>query len=192
MAAPSKFAHVVFATHRFEQMIDFYLSVFEARVQVQNERLCFATYDEEHHRFAFVNLGPAPDGDTRTVSKSGPHVVHLAYTWADIAGLIDVYKRIKAHYGQDPVECLKHGPTLSMYYNDPDGNKLEFQLDLLDPDAANEFMMSPEFEANPAGEAFDPAELTRRFDAGEPFDDMVFRADQPRTNLPGLVVASTR
>src|SRR6266702_6553285 len=118
MVAPSKFAHVVFATYRFEEMIDFYLSVFEGRVQVQNERLCFATYDDEHHRFAFVNLGPAPNGDAGQVSKSGPHVVHLAYTWSDIAGLVDVYQRIKSRYDQDPVECLKHGPTLSMYYSD--------------------------------------------------------------------------
>jgi catechol-2,3-dioxygenase len=186
MVAPSKFAHVVFATHRFEEMVNFYLTTFEARAGVRNERLCFATYDDEHHRFAFVNLGPADDPGR--VSKEGPHVVHLAYTWDDLTGLIDVYKRVRDAFGQEPTHCLKHGPTLSFYYEDPDGNELEFQLDLLDVETANEFMTSPAFEANPAGEQMDPAELVRRLDAGEPVDDLVFRADQPRSAvLAGIV-----
>jgi catechol 2,3-dioxygenase-like lactoylglutathione lyase family enzyme len=32
MVAPSKFAHVVFNTHRYDEMIDWYARVFEARV----------------------------------------------------------------------------------------------------------------------------------------------------------------
>ena len=59
MVAPSKFAHVVFNTHRYDEMIDWYAGVFEARVQHRDDRLAFLTYDDEHHRFAFVNLGPA-------------------------------------------------------------------------------------------------------------------------------------
>ena len=43
MAAPSKFAHVVYNTHRYEEMIDWYLQVFEARVQHRDERLAFIT-----------------------------------------------------------------------------------------------------------------------------------------------------
>jgi hypothetical protein len=44
---------------------------------------------------------------------------------------------------------LRHGPTLSMYYADPDDNQLEFQIDLLDADAANAIMRSAAFAANP-------------------------------------------
>ena len=77
--------------------------------------------------------------------------------------------------------CIAHGPTLSMYYADPDGNQLEFQIDLLEPDAANEFIHSPAFAANPVGEQFDPEELARRIDAREPVDDLVFRSDQDTT-----------
>ena len=61
VADPSKFAHVVFNTHRYEEMIDWYKRVFEARVQHRDDRLAFLTYDDEHHRFAFVNLGPTKD-----------------------------------------------------------------------------------------------------------------------------------
>ena len=55
MAAPSKFAHVVYNTHRYREMIDWYLMVFEARVQHGDDRLTFLTYDDEHHRFAFAD-----------------------------------------------------------------------------------------------------------------------------------------
>jgi hypothetical protein len=47
--------------------------------------------------------------------------------------------------------------TLSLYYRDPDGNGLEFQIDLMRADDANEFMSGPAFAANPIGEPFDPA-----------------------------------
>ena len=56
MAKPSKFAHIVYRTRRFEEMTSWYESVFEAKVQYKNPALAFLTYDEEHHRFAFGNL----------------------------------------------------------------------------------------------------------------------------------------
>lgn len=188
MTSPSKFAHVVFATYRYEEMIDFYQSVFEARTQTRDDRFCFATYDDEHHRFAFMNLGPMPDGPPVTPAPMGttPGVAHLSYTWENLAGLVEVYKRVRDLYGKKPFFCVKHGPTLSMYYRDPDGNHLEFQIDLLDADAANAFMAGPEFAANPVGEPFDPIELVRHFDAGEPLQRYIFRSDQPAVELDGV------
>lgn len=56
--APSKFAHVVYKTHKFDELIDWYIKVFNAKVQHRDDRLAFLTYDAEHHRFAFVNLVP--------------------------------------------------------------------------------------------------------------------------------------
>ena len=68
---------------------------------------------------------------------------------------------------------------MSLYYDDPDGNSMEFQVDTLVPDAANAFMAGPAFGKNPIGEAFDPEELVRRYEAGPAVDDLVFRSDQP-------------
>lgn len=53
---PSKFAHVVYRTRRFGQMIEWYKTVFNATVQFENPVLAFLTYDDEHHRFAFADL----------------------------------------------------------------------------------------------------------------------------------------
>jgi hypothetical protein len=141
MASPSKFAHVVFNTHRYEEMI------------------------------AFLNLGPAPE------DLPPRRVNHLAYTWRTLGELVDPYKRLKAD-GIRPVRPIRHGPTLSLYYADPDGNHLEFQIDVLEAEAANRFMRGPAFEANPIGEPFDPDELVARFEAGAPVDQLVFRSDQ--------------
>ena len=41
MAKPSKFAHVVYSTRRFEEMIEWYESVFEAKVVYQNPVFAF-------------------------------------------------------------------------------------------------------------------------------------------------------
>ena len=183
MVAPTKFAHVVYATHRYEEMIDWYLDVFEARVQHRNAKLAFLTYDDEHHRFAFANLGPIPDGQDGK-KRRGVGVAHVAYTWDDMPGLMTVYKRLRDR-GVRPQTCLRHGLTFSMYYNDPDGNQMEFQIDTLDPDAANAFMDGPAFAANPIGEPFDPDEVLARFEAGEPVEQLVYRSDQPAAALAG-------
>ena len=65
MASPKKLAHVVFRTGNLAAMCAWYSSVLEARVTFANELIAFVTYDDEHHRVAFANVGatadPAPD-----------------------------------------------------------------------------------------------------------------------------------
>ncbi len=185
MTAPSKFAHVVYNTHRYREMIDWYTKVFEARIQHSDDRLTFMTYDDEHHRFAFANLGPLPDDPPEPRMGRGVGVNHVAYTWDGMDQLVELYKRLKAE-GITPVSPVKHGMTLSMYYADPDGNLMEFQIDLMEPDAANEFMTTSAFDANPIGETFDPDELVSRYEAGQPLDDVVFRSDQEPVPIAGL------
>ncbi len=185
MAAPTKFAHVVYQTHRFEKMIDWYTQVFEATVRHRDDKLAFLSYDDEHHRMAFLNLGPAENGSPPK-KAGGVGVHHVAYTWKDLGELVDTYKRLKS-YGVLPAAPIRHGLTLSLYYQDPDGNMMEFQIDALDPQASDEFMRGPAFAANPVGEPFDPEELAARYDAGKPVDDLVFRSDQAESRGAWIV-----
>jgi hypothetical protein len=39
MTAPSRFCHVVYKTHRYNEMIEWYQRVFEARIQHRDDRL---------------------------------------------------------------------------------------------------------------------------------------------------------
>jgi len=178
MTAPSSFCHVVYKTHRYDEMIEWYRKVFEARVQHRDDRLCFVTYDHEHHRMAFANLGPG-EAKNASAPRSAPGVAHVAYSWKTIGELIDTYKRLKNH-GVLPKRPIRHGLTLSLYYDDPDGNSMEFQVDLMTPEEANSFMAGPAFAKNLSGEKFDPDELVRRYEAGQAVDDLVFRSDQPQ------------
>lgn len=177
MTAPSSFCHVVYKTHRYNEMIAWYQRVFEARIQHRDDRLCFLAYDDEHHRMAVLNLGPG-EAKNAPAPRNAPGVHHVAYAWKNLAELIDTYKRLKS-YGVMPSRPIRHGLTLSLYYDDPDGNSMEFQIDTMTPERANAFMAGSAFDKNPVGEPFDPEELVRRYEAGQAVDDLVFRSDQP-------------
>ena len=164
---PQRFVHIVYRTRRFDAMLDWYQRVFGARIQHRDPALAFLTYDDEHHRFAFVNLDvlapDAPDG-----VKGAVGVDHVAYTYASLEALFENYEQLKAA-GILPYWCIHHGITVSMYYADPDGNQMEFQVDCFaSNDEANAFMAGPGFQVNPIGVEFDPKAWLARLRAGEP------------------------
>ena len=113
MAAPSKFAHVVYKTHQYDLMVSWYAKVFDAKVQHRDDHLAFLTYDDEHHRFAFLNLGPGEAPGTTSLDRPGAGVHHVAYTWDTLPQLMAQYTALK-DAGVQPAMCLRHGPTLSM------------------------------------------------------------------------------
>jgi catechol 2,3-dioxygenase-like lactoylglutathione lyase family enzyme len=127
---PSKFVHVVYRTRRFEQMLAWYKTVFGATVQYQDAAIAFLTYDEEHHRFAFVNMDLIDPGGGGPDDRGVIGVDHVAYTYDSLTDLFDSYAELMAD-GITPYWCIHHGITASMYYGDPDGNQMEFQVDCL-------------------------------------------------------------
>jgi catechol-2,3-dioxygenase len=171
MASPAKLAHIVLRTGRLREMVDWYVEVLEARVVYGDDMLCFVTYDDEHHRVAFVATGASQQP---TQLHSGLH--HVAFTYATLADLIDTYLRLKTE-GVQPCWTINHGPTTSMYFADPDGNHVELQYDNFATDEELQaFFDSGAFAANPIGVEFDPEELVRRFQAGEPVEQLVKRS----------------
>lgn len=55
-----------------------------------------------------------------------------------------------------------------MYYQDPDGNQLETQVDNFEnPDDATAMMAGPEFAENALGADFDPEDLCAAVERGE-------------------------
>lgn len=55
-----------------------------------------------------------------------------------------------------------------MYYEDPDGNQAELQVDLMDSSDALAFMESDTFAGNPLGVTFDPEQMAIEHAAGQP------------------------
>jgi catechol-2,3-dioxygenase len=184
MAKPSKFAHIVYRTRRFEEMIAWYEKVFEAKVQYRNPVLAFLTYDEEHHRFAFANLSALDPEGAASAGRPDTGVDHVAYTYASLADLVDTYTRLKRE-GIVPYWPIRHGPTLSLYYKDPDGNRIEFQVDsFATAEEANAYMLSDEFASNPIGVRFDPDELVEQFRKGVPEAKLLARPEGPGSPIP--------
>lgn len=168
MSKPVKFAHVVYRTRRFEEMLRWYRIVFEAEAQYRDAALAFLTYDDEHHRFAFANLDVLAPGGDKPQHPSTATVEHVAYTYASLEDLVANYERLK-RAGIEPYWAIHHGVTISLYYADPDGNQMEFQVDCFATAAeANAYMRSPAWADNPLGVEFDPEAIARDLRQGSP------------------------
>lgn len=188
LTKPIKFAHVVYRTRRFEEMIAWYETVFGATVQYENPVLAFLTYDDEHHRFAFANLAAIhPHGTPETDRRGAVGVDHVAYSYASTRDLLENYAELKAK-GISPYWCVHHGLTASMYYADPDGNQMEFQVDAFSGDDCNAFIRGEGMELNPAGVEFDPEEWLARLRAGASEPDLrVRKVHEPVSPIRGYL-----
>lgn len=180
MVKPAKFAHVVYQTRRYDEMLAWYRKVFEAEVVHRDPALAFLTYDDEHHRFAFANLNLLkPDGEDPD-DRGTIGVNHVAYTYADLGALLETYIRLK-DAGITPYWSIHHGITMSNYYRDPDGNRMEFQIDVED-----NYMASDLFAANPVGVDIDMDTLVARWRAGDDPLDLIRMPDGPMAPIPAL------
>jgi catechol-2,3-dioxygenase len=183
MAKPTKFAHVVYQTRRYDEMLDWYQKVFEAKVVYQNPAFAFLTYDDEHHRFAFANMSVIrPDG-AEAQERPDTGVNHVAYTFANLGDLLDTYARLKQE-GIMPYWPIHHGITLSLYYRDPDGNRMEFQVDTLSVEAATAYMYSAAFAANPIGVPVDPDALLTQYRGGVPVEQLLLKPEGAMSPIP--------
>jgi catechol-2,3-dioxygenase len=164
-------------------MVDWYQKVFEAEVVYQNPALAFLTYDDEHHRFAFANMA-AFKPDSEETEKCGViGVNHVAYTYANIGDLLETYARLK-EADIMPYWPIHHGITLSLYYRDPDGNRMEFQVDALTLEEANAYMLSDAFAANPIGVEINPEALLAKYRSGVALDQLLVKPEGPMMEVP--------
>lgn len=178
--APTKLAHIVLRTTDKRSLLDWYVAVLGGTIVFENAFIGFMTYDDEHHRVAVIQIP-----DLKKPEGLAPGLHHVAFTYAGLADLLATFTRLKAR-GIVPRYCINHGPTTSMYYEDPDGNRVELQIDNFATMAeANDWIRSPAFEENPIGVDFDPDELFARFRAGEPEAELKKR---PNIGPRGLTV----
>ncbi|KIM94117.1 hypothetical protein OIDMADRAFT_136384 [Oidiodendron maius Zn] len=160
--SPKKLAHVVLRTNNFSAMVQFYKDFLGARSEYENDRAAFLAYDEEHHRigiFAFEHV--------EVPKIPSPGLEHIAFTFDNLDDLVTAYEQRK-EYNIRPFWSVNHGATTSMYYRDPDGNRLESQVDNFENnEEATAYVRSETYDKNPIGADFDPEELVRRVRSGE-------------------------
>ena len=161
---PAYISHYGIRAQRYKEMIQWYQTVFRARIQHENEFLAFMTFDEEHHRLVIFE-------DAATVDKpaTAAGVDHVGYGLASFADLVETYERLKAE-GITPFMPLNHKFTTSLYYRDPDGNQVELSVDNFPTkEECDAFVRSEgmaEIGRPPFGCVFDPDELARLYHQG--------------------------
>ena len=177
---PKNFAHVVLQTYQLQPMAEFYKKFLNAHPCYENSFASFLTYDEEHHRVAIVQIPGVGKKNPKTAGLQ-----HMAFSYDTLEDLASTYLQRKAN-DILPLWCVNHGPTTSMYYEDPDGNRIEIQVDNFDtPDEASEFMASKYFDENPIGTDFDPETLIARLNSGDDHASIKKRVEiGPRTTHP--------
>ncbi len=164
---PERFAHIVIRTNRFRETVEWYRTVLHAWPAFENEFVAFITYDDEHHRLAFVNTPDAPDPGPESAG-----VDHFAYTYATLDDLMHTYERLKGE-GITPVWTINHGPTTSLYYSDPNGLRVELQIDNFETiEDLHEWFRTPAFAENPIGVEFDADVLLARYREGLTREDL--------------------
>jgi catechol 2,3-dioxygenase-like lactoylglutathione lyase family enzyme len=177
--SPAKFAHFVLRTGQIDKMADWYKTVLNARIVFRDERLCFLSYDDEHHRLALINM---PGAGVRDPESTGTD--HVAYSYNDLGDLLSTYRRLKAA-GIMPNWPINHGVTTSVYYCDPDNNRVELQIDnFVTPQELDGYFQSQAFRENPVGVTYDPEELCRRYEAGEPMASLLRLPPMPEGKSP--------
>jgi catechol 2,3-dioxygenase-like lactoylglutathione lyase family enzyme len=187
MTATPKFAHVVLQTSRLEEMRDWYCKVLDAHVVFEGHGLCFITFDEEHHRIAFLGAPVEP----RNPASAGMH--HTAYTFSTLSDLLDRHAALKDD-GIEPKAPIQHGVTTSLYYQDPDGNFVELQIDNFStPDEATAYMKGDEYGSNPVGVSFDPELMREALKSGAKVEEITTHtwARKVSTDLPDPMAALT-
>lgn len=163
---PSKLAHIVLRTARFDEVVAWWCTVLGAEPRHESSFLTFLTYDDEHHRLAVVKNPKLAENDR---SMSG--LEHVSFTYDTLDDLLATYTRLKG-LSITPILPIHHGMTMSLYYADPDGTQCELQVDVMDEPTAAAFMASDVFAANPLGVPIDPDDLIARRDAGESLESL--------------------
>lgn len=182
MASPTKLGHVVLKTYDVERMRTWYCLALDGRVVFEQlPEACFFTYDDEHHRLAFVRIPSEPViGDW-----PGPGIVHISFTFGDFNALMTQIDRLDKA-GHAPGFVINHGPTFACYYHDPDGHTVELQIDRMSLEDGLTFMGSATFANNPLGIRLDSNDLLKRWRGGESEESMLHYDETIAVDVPLL------
>jgi catechol-2,3-dioxygenase len=180
MARPARLAHAVLKTFDVDRMTQWYMDALDARLVFGKPgALTFITYDDEHHRMGFLAL----PGDKLTSDPRAAGLAHLAFTFDNIRDLLGQYEKLR-DLGRKPAFSVNHGPTLSFYYQDPDGNGVELMVDRFATAEEAQDFIDRYFDANPIGVDCDPEDLLARMRAGASDEELLFYDDRMPPAIP--------
>jgi len=182
---PAKLSHVVLRVTDLPRSRAWYMTVLLAWPAFENDMLSFMTFDREHHRIGLVarpSLGLVDD------ERAG--LEHIAFTFTTLAQLLATFRRLKDAQIL-PYWTINHGPTVSIYYKDPDGNRVELQYDVFDREEdLQAFFDGGAYSENFMGIRVDPEALIARYEAGESLASLTARPSLPPGKTPWDMLVS--
>jgi catechol 2,3-dioxygenase-like lactoylglutathione lyase family enzyme len=178
-------SEVVLRTPNYERLCAFYTEVLQQppTLDMTPESSIGTTDPDIPTRIAFFNL-PSEYPYTQRVAvfecadvggteRRAVGLHHLQIRYPNLTTLFAEYEHLK-QLGQHPVETANHGIATSLYYHDPDGNRVELSgMNFASEAEMKAYMASDTFARNPDGHPIDAEEFVRRHRDGVPFDDMV-------------------
>jgi catechol-2,3-dioxygenase len=166
--SPAALCHVVLRTspENYQNMVNWYVAFLGGRITHAGTKLTLIAYDYEHHRIAIV---ATPNVATKEILRAAGRVSslgHFAFGFKTMMDLAIQYEQ-KISAGLKPSWVVNHGMCTSMYWEDPDGNECETQVDNFETaEETIAYMEGEEFAKNPIGVEFDPDEFVRKVKAG--------------------------
>jgi len=131
---PPKLSHLVLNTSNYDAMKKWYLDVLEAEIgaETSNHSACFLRTDESNHRLGMFNVAKTDDSVSMAPPGfDGPAVArvnHFAFEHPTLDELLEAYDRL-VDSSIIPSGSFNYGPTVSIYYEDPDKNIVELFYD---------------------------------------------------------------
>ena len=177
MASP-QLSHLVLNTSSYEATKRWYLEVLEATIGVETtgHTACFLRTDASHHRIGIFQVADADGSPSMTAPGSSDgtkaRVNHFAFEYPTLRELLETHARL-AESLINPKVSMNHGPTMSMYYEDPGKNTVELYYDTqYTEEEITEFYAGGDryvLSAIP----FDPAELLKELRGGKTVAELV-------------------
>jgi catechol-2,3-dioxygenase len=128
MIQARKLGHVVLKVRDARASRDFYTRALGLKVAHEDlERgTVFLSFGREHHELALFQL--ATD-EAAGENRAGLH--HMAWQLGSFEELQDAYRELKA-IGIPIESTIEHNVTRSIYFPDPDGNRVELYCDMVE------------------------------------------------------------
>ena len=120
-------SHVVLYVYDFPMMKDFYTNVLGFHLsdigRGRGNDICFLTLDPglDHHQIALAGGRKGP--------RDAGSLNHVAFRLGSLADLRRRYEQLMAEDAVTDVDPVTHGSWLSVYYRDPENNRMEFFWD---------------------------------------------------------------
>jgi catechol 2,3-dioxygenase-like lactoylglutathione lyase family enzyme len=164
--------HIAISTSNLDRMLDWYHKVLGMTVNHRRPAVppgtpglpfsvAWISNDEVHQRIALFEV-PALQEDPNKQSHVGLH--HFAFQYGDLDELLGTYVRLKG-LGIEPVLVVDEDVQISFYYNDPEHNRVELNVNNYGNEWTATERMRGAYSTRQRGE-IDPGKLVAARNAG--------------------------